>query len=173
MPSRFLCSPMMRECSWKKTQIEKKKVFFLKTKTKEINKTKGNLRIGSMTILPCITAPRTIPPWNYSWEITPSDFNLPDNYPQVMPPWKTTPLTITFLEIPPRRLALNNLHSGQLLKTVSSWVVLSLNFTLIKRVLQLGIIVNPSLKLWPSSTFFRWYCVTKSRNQNGLFLSLV
>ena len=27
MPSNFPCSPVIRECSWKKTQIEKKGIY--------------------------------------------------------------------------------------------------------------------------------------------------
>ena len=79
------------------------------------------------------------------------------------PPSTTTPWTIASWNSPQGNCTWIIFPLGNL-EIVSSWVVLSLNFTLAKRVLQVGIIVNPSLGLRPFSTFFHWYCVTESLN---------
>ena len=62
----------------------------------------------------------------------------PDNCPWVTPPeWLPPP--------PPLNGRPIKFPSGQLLRSVSSWVILSLIFTLAKRVLQLGILVERAL----------------------------
>ena len=117
-----------------------------------------------------------LPRGNYPWinthrrftskTFTPLKFWHPDNYYRMVSPRTTTPpdnysLWNPLITILPGQLPLNNsplnnylrtiasyyaLSSGQLLKSVSSWVFLSLNFILAKRLLQLGILVEWTLQ---------------------------
>ena len=75
--------------------------------------------------------------------------------PKAIVPQAFAPRTMT-----PELFPLDNypLDNWELLKTVSTWVVLSPNFSLARQVLQLralvqGGIVNPFLELWLFSTF--------------------
>ena len=86
-------------------------------------------------------SPRTIsprsPPGNCNWIITLGQ------YPTRQFPHEIPPRAVIFVQLP-----LHNFVFRKLLKIASTWVVLSLNFTLAKQILQLGIIANPSLELW-------------------------
>ena len=89
----------------------------------------------SHTITPWTTTPRTFSPTNLPQDNCPPGFLPPDNL-----PWIFSPLD----------------NYWKLFRVEPFWV-------LAKRVLQLGMIVNPSLEMWPSSIFFHWCCVTESR----------
>ena len=100
------------------------------------------------------------PPENYPQEISPRTITILTFAPWTiclpgqLPPWhlppRLLPLRQLTLNISPWRTTPGQLppiksNPGQLLRRVSSWVVLSLNFTLVKRVLLLGILVEQVL----------------------------
>ena len=99
------------------------------------------------TISPMKSPPGQLPPGLLPPRELALNNSALNNYPQTIALHESPPGQLPPRFLPPEHLPLNNSPSGQLLKIVSSWIVLSLNFTLAKQVLQLGIIVNPSLGL--------------------------
>lgn len=124
--------------------------------------------------LPPYNFPQIIPPGQLSPEQLPQLKFPRASAPQVFAceqfplnnfPWTTNPQAIAPLKFSPGQLPQNNFPSRQLLIFVSNRVVLSLDFTLAKQVVQPGIlrgIINLSLELWQYSTYFHWCCVTES-----------
>ena len=87
------------------------------------------------------------------------EFLLPSIAPVQSFPGQFPPLKFPTGKFPLVKLSINNFLSEQLLKAVSSWVVLSLNFTLREASITNGDpcrggIVSPLLPPWPFFTFF-------------------
>ena len=55
MPSSFPCSPVIRECSWKKTQIEKKKVTPFTPEVKRTDNKNSALKFHTIYVLNCFS----------------------------------------------------------------------------------------------------------------------
>lgn len=137
------------------------------------------LRIFLPRNFPHSSYPRTFTPYNFPQIIPPGQLS-PEQLPQLkfprasapqvfaceqFPlnnfPWTTNPQAIAPLKFSPGQLPQNNFPSRQLLIFVSNRVVLSLDFTLAKQVVQPGIlrgIINLSLELWQYSTYFHQCC---------------